>query len=654
MTHCNSEISKFTKTVFFFAFLWLSHYSSAQSLKPAQIFSDHMVLQRDVTVPIWGETSGNEEVTVFFNGVAHKTTADTNGHWEVLLPQRSAGGPFEMSIVSKSGTIRYKDIMIGDVWLCSGQSNMEWTVVNSNNAEEEIRNGNHPEIRQFKVPRSSAPLPEKTLAGGEWQTASRETVGNFTAVGYFFARQISASEATPIGLLNSSWGGSRIEPWIRAEDLGFEDAEAMATRLKAKREAERAEYITSIKQRLPVIPEEDSGMKEGEAVWAKPAYDDSSWETMDLPTLWEQAGWEQTDGIFWFRKIFLLTKGMETKDATLSLGPIDDSDQTWVNGHLIGKTNSHNENRTYTVPAKYLKEGENNITVRVDDTGGGGGIYGDPSLLFFKANGKTIPLVGAWKYRVGMIRLDGPSQGDNQQPTLLYNKMIHPILKFPIKGVLWYQGESNAGNPEDAKAYSDIFKTLITSWRQLWGLGDFPFLYVQLANFMAVNEEPSTSNWALLRESQSNALELPATGQAVIIDIGEANDIHPRNKQDVGKRLALAAQKIAYGKDVVYSGPAYNSMTKKDNKIVLSFDHTGAGLLAKNGEPLKGFSISGKNRKFVWGNAKIVGNTVEVSSEKIKDPVAVRYAWANNPEGANLHNKEGLPASSFRTDHWDE
>jgi sialate O-acetylesterase len=532
---------------------------------------------------------------------------------------------------------------------------MEWTLENSNNAEEEIQNGDHPNIRHFKVPHSSAVIPEGMLAGGEWQTAAPETAGDFTAVGYFFAKHISQSEAVPIGLLNSSWGGSRIEPWIRGEDLGFGDAQAMADELKSRKEAEKAEFITRLKQKLPHIPEEDLGMKGGQAIWAKPGFDDSKWETMELPILWEQAGWEQTDGVFWFRRTFMLPKGMAIKDATLNLGPIDDSDQTWVNGQLVGSMDqAYNTNRVYPIPSKYLHEGQNTIAVRVDDTGGGGGIYGDPSLLFFEVDGTTIFLDGKWKYKVGMIRLNAQSQSDNQQPTLLYNKMIHPIIKFPIKGVLWYQGESNAGNPEDARAYSDQFKALITSWRKLWKVGDFPFLFVQLANFMAVREEPSASNWALLRESQGKALALKNTGQAVIIDIGEANDIHPRNKQDVGKRLAMAAQKIAYDKEVVSSGPAYRSMKITENKIVLSFDHTGGGLSAKGGESLKGFAIAGEDKNFIWANAKIVGNKVEVSAREIMDPVAVRYAWADNPEGANLYNEEGLPASPFRTDAWKE
>ena len=655
---CDNEFKNgLLKSFFLLTLLYFPLNSSAQTLEVAQIFSDHMVLQRDVPVPVWGESAADENVSVFFNGEEFRTTTNQDGQWKVTLPQRPAGGPFEMSIVSNSGTIRYTDVMIGDVWLCSGQSNMEWVVANSNNSELEIKNGNHPNIRHFKVPLSSSPSPDEKLAGGKWEAATSETLGNFTAVGYFFAREIENSENIPIGLLNSSWGGSRIEPWIRAEDLGLGNAQEMAAKLKAKRAAEKAEFMAKLKKRLSIIPTEDLGMKNEEALWAKNDYDDSKWETMQLPTLWEDAGWENADGVFWFRKTILLPKGATSSTnsaSTLSLGAIDDNDQTWVNGHLVGNTNAYNKNRMYKVPSKYLKEGRNTITIRVDDTGGGGGIYGDPSLMFFETNKNTIALDGDWKYKVGMIRTNTPAARDNHQPTLLYNKMIHPILKFPIKGVLWYQGESNAGNAVDAKAYTEHFKNMITSWRKLWNLGDFPFLYVQLANYMAVNEHPAPSNWALLRESQSNALELPNTGQAVIIDIGEANDIHPRNKQDVGKRLALAAQTIAYGKEVVFSGPKFSKMTTASSKIILHFDHIGGGLITNDNGPLQGFSIAGPDKKFVWAQAKIEGNTIEVWSEDVAAPTAVRYAWADNPDTSNLYNKEGLPASPFRTDNWKE
>ncbi|MEM7382285.1 MAG: sialate O-acetylesterase, partial [Bacteroidota bacterium] len=408
-----------------------------------------------------------------------------------------------------------------------------------------------------------------------------------------------------------------------------------------------------LRNKLGEIPEKDKGLNGDNAIWAAKDLEDGDWKTMDLPALWEQNGWEKTDGVFWFRKAITMGKGRQMTGATLSLGPIDDNDQTWVNGHKVGEMEAYNKNRVYQVPSKYLKEGTNIITVRVDDTGGGGGIYGDPALLHLKLGDEEISLAGAWKYKVGMVRLNNATQSANQQPTLLYNKMIHPVLKFPIKGVLWYQGESNAGNQKDASEYADHFKTLINSWRGLWAQGDFPFLYVQLANFMAPKGPSEASNWALLRESQTRAMELPNTGQAVIIDIGEENDIHPRNKQDVGYRLGLAAQKLTYGKDVIPSGPVFSEMQAANGKLILKFNYSDNGLKTKDGNAPGGFAIAGADKKFVWADARISGNTVEVFSEEIKEPVAVRYAWGDNPDKANLYNNEDLPATPFRTDQWD-
>ena len=443
--------------LFFLLFTVPNHLANAQNLEVAKIFSNNMVLQRNVEVPIWGKTKSKETVTVFFNGVAYETHSKNDGNWEVVLPKQDAGGPFEMSVVSASGNLNYKNIMIGDVWLCSGQSNMEWTVVNSNNAEQEIKEGKYPNLRHFKVPRSFSYQPESTLAGGTWEISSEETVGDFSAVGYFFAREIMKSEHVPIGLLNSSWGGSRIEPWISAKDLGYENPEEMAIKLKEKQEAKKAELKSFFIKRLGSIPEKDLGMDKEHPLWAAKNYDDSKWETMDLPVLWEQAGWENTDGVLWFRKKVNLPKGMSASDAVLNLGPIDDNDMTWVNGHFVGSMKVHTKNREYTVPSKYLKEGDNTITVRVEDTGGGGGIYGDPAFMFIEGNNTKVALRGPWKYKVGMIQMNHNLGPENQQPTLLYNKMIYPILKFPIKGVLWYQGESNAGNITDAKAYTAHF-----------------------------------------------------------------------------------------------------------------------------------------------------------------------------------------------------
>ncbi|MDX1941074.1 MAG: sialate O-acetylesterase [Saprospiraceae bacterium] len=629
-------------------------FVNAQPLETSAIFTDHMILQRDVQVPVWGWAAANEKINITFNNKTYTDKADKQGKWRILLPIMPAGGPYDIKIAGKNKIIDIKDIMFGDVWLASGQSNMEWPVAAANNAQKEIAAANDHKIRHFYVPHEGSEMPQDKINGGPWQMASPQTVGNFTAVGYYFAKELRKHHDIPIGLLHSSWGGSRLEPWMSPESLGITDISKVAEQLKQQREERTKAIRNKLQQTIGALPEKDMGLQNGQALWAANDYYDGDWKIMKLPTLWENAELPDLDGIIWFRKTIELSAADIQKDATLSLGPIDDSDMTWVNGQKIGEMiQRYNENRIYNIPASILKAGKNIITVRVDDTGGGGGIYGKPELLYLETANKKHDIIGEWKYKVGEARFGGGNSTTNQTPMLLYNKMIHPILDFPIKGVIWYQGESNAGG-NDAYEYRNLFHTMIQDWRARWtNSGTFPFLFVQLANFMQAKSDPSESDWAVLRESQSKTLTTTTnTGQAVIIDIGEADDIHPRNKQDVGYRLSLAARKLAYGDDkIIYSGPVYKSMKIESNKIRLSFDHVGGGLMAKDKYGyLKGFAIAGADKKFVWSQAIIDGDHVIVWNDNIKNPVAVRYAWADNPEDANFYNKEGLPASPFRTD----
>ncbi|MEL6944317.1 MAG: sialate O-acetylesterase, partial [Bacteroidota bacterium] len=447
----------------------------------------------------------------------------------------------------------------------------------------------------------------------------------------------------------------RVEPWMSAEALGYESAQS-AGAANEKRQKEQAEKLEKkLTALLGEIPTIDEGLVDGEAKWAVAEYQDGDWETMELPSLWEARGLESVDGIVWFRKKIELSASEAAQGITLHLGKIDDSDITWVNGKKVGEMEQkYNTNRVYEVPSTLLKEGKNVITVRVDDTGGGGGLYGDDNgEMSYTVGAVKKDLSGIWKYKVAQVALESMTAGyTNHTPILLYNKMIHPILDFPITGVIWYQGESNAGLNE-AYEYRNLFSGMITDWRKRWNAKkDFPFLFVQLANFMAPDKEPTESGWAMLRESQSATLQLPKTAQAVIIDIGEADDIHPRNKHDVGYRLSLGARKLAYGEeDLTHSGPVYRKAKVKGKKVLLYFNHVGEGLVAKDGA-LKEFAIAAADKKYVWAQAKIKKNKVIVWSDDVKKPVAVRYAWGNNPDKANLYNKEGLPASPFRTDTW--
>ncbi|MEM8525368.1 MAG: sialate O-acetylesterase [Bacteroidota bacterium] len=638
-----------------FAVLFLFSSTIYAQFELCSIFTDNMVLQRDTEVPIWGWTNERTPIKVTFKDKTYEARIDDKGNWKAKLPATAAGGTYEILIEQGGDKKELKNILFGDVWVCSGQSNMEWILQNSMRAEEEIANANDPQIRHFKVTRKGSNFPDNRLDGGPWQVASSETVANFTAVGYFFAEELRDKVGVPIGLLNSSWGGSRIEPWMSAEALGYDDAKS-AGEINEKRQREQTEkQRKKLLELLGTLPNKDEGLVDGEAKWATLNYDDADWKTMELPNLWEGQGLEGVDGIVWYRKSIQLSPQEARKGITLRLGKIDDSDITWVNGQKVGEMEQkYSSNRMYEVPASVLQAGENVVTVRVEDTGGGGGLYGDDNAeISYVLDGKKEDLTGSWKYKIGKVELASMSPGQiNKMPILLYNKMIHPILDFPIKGVIWYQGESNAALSE-AFEYRDLFSDMIVDWRKRWNAkGDFPFLFVQLANFMAPSKQPTKSGWAMLRESQSAILKVPNTAQAVIIDVGEANDIHPRNKHDVGYRLSLGARKLAYGeKDLVYSGPTYKKMKQKGKKIILYFDHTGSGLVAKD-DTLEEFAIAGVDKKFVWAKAKIKKDKVIVWSEKIKKPTAVRYAWANNPDGANLYNEEGLPASPFRTDNW--
>jgi sialate O-acetylesterase len=623
----------------------------AAELEVAVLFGDHMVVQRDDAIVVWGTADPDAEVTVALAGRTQAVHTAADGTWQVRLDPLPAGGPHRMSVASGAATLWIDDVLVGDVWVCSGQSNMEWIVADSMDAEREIAESHDSGIRHFKVPRSWAILPETTLAGGVWELADSQHAANFTAVGYFFARELRRHVDVPIGLINTTWGGSRIEPWMSAESLAIDEAARQA--IVESEAAFTREVLDRISRRSGGLPEVDRGLVDGRAVWADPELDDTGWMALEVPSRWEEHGYEGMDGVVWYRTEFDLDAAQARAGVRLGLGTIDDSDISWVNGREVGRTIlAWNRPRVYDVPPGVLRTGRNVIAVRVEDTGGGGGIWGDPDLLYIEAAGVKRPLAGTWRIALGLVTVNADAR-KNQVPTMLYNKMVHPLLPHPVAGFLWYQGESNA-DTDGSFSYRELFATMITDWRARWGRGDLPFLWVQLANYMAPSDEPGDSDWAVLRESQSAALSLPNTAQAVTIDIGDADDIHPRNKQEVGRRLALGALAVAYGQPLVYSGPVYRTHEVKDGRVVLEFDHVGGGLVAK-GNPdgrLAGFAVAGPDRRFVWAHATIVAGRVAVWSDDAPEPVAVRYAWADNPDDANLYNAEGLPASPFRTDSW--
>jgi sialate O-acetylesterase len=634
---------KIVVTFFYFFILSCSLLNAAITLP--KIFTNNMVLQRDKPLKIWGNAVRGENVTISFNGQKVSTKTGNDGQWLINLKAMNYGGPYDMTLSSRSGSITLKNILIGDVWICSGQSNMEWIIKNTNNAEKEIAESNYPKIRLYTVKKELSFIPQKDLAGGEWLECNSTTVPDFSAVAYFFGRKLNKDLDVPVGLINSSWGGTNIQTWISWDVMSQKEQYKNADLKKLQQELKE---VSLRQEQFQQAMQHDKGVEEK---WYEPETSLDGWKKITLPELWEKTEIGNVDGIIWFRKEFDIPENSIIGDGTLRLGPIDDMDSTFVNGKFAGSVNEYNADRNYKIETSVLKPGKNNIVIKVKDTGGGGGIYGKPEQLFIEVGGKKIMLAGEWLYKTSVttgefgIRDAGP----NSFPSQLFNAMIHPIVQYALKGAIWYQGESNAG---EAYTYRTLFAELINNWRSKWN-DNIPFFWVQLANFMKPVSLPSQSEWAELREAQSMTLNLPQTGQAVIIDIGEANDIHPRNKQDVGYRLALAAEKNAYGKDIVYSGPVYQSMQVDGDKIILSFSNTGSGLWAKDKYGyLKSFAIAGEDQKFVWAKAIIDGDKVVVYNNEVQKPVAVRYAWGDNPDDADLYNREGLPASPFRTDTW--
>jgi len=640
---------KHLKLSFLTLFLALLTMASQANVKPARIFSSNMVLQKGIENTIWGWADKNEAVSISLNGKTVKTKAKNDGKWTAKLPAMEYGGPYTLTFKGKD-FIELTNMMIGEVWICSGQSNMEFAVRRGKNADEEISKANYPNIRLFTVQKKVSKTPVADLDKGEWSICSPETVGDFSAVGYFFGRKINQELNVAIGLIHTSWGGTVAETWTSSETIknapDFKDKWDELQKFDfEKHEATIRSQVTKL---INEFPKKDNGLQLG---YDKANFNDSDWKTIQSPGYWEKQGYIGLDGIVWLRKTFNLTKEQAASGVLISLAKIDDQDVCWVNGTEFGQSGSVGDDRRYKVAASLLKEGSNVIALKVTDTGGDGGIFGNPDDVCVQTSDSKISLVGLWKIKFTEISAFNVNIGPNDYPTLLFNGMINPILPYGIRGAIWYQGESNAGR---AKQYQRVFPDMINDWRTHWKQGDFPFYWVQLANYMKPVDQPSESTWAELREAQTMTLKLPNTGMASAMDIGEGKDIHPKNKQDVGKRLALNALKSTYGKDIVYTGPTYQSMKADGARVTVTFNNTGIGLKVNNKYGyINGFALAGDDRKFHWAKAIRVNETsVIMYSEEVKNPVAVRYGWADNPDDLNLYNSEDLPANPFRTDTW--
>jgi sialate O-acetylesterase len=621
----------------------------SQSLSFFETFTDHAVLQRKVAHPVWGRAVPKQRVRVTFGGEEYTTRSDAAGRWQITLPEQPKGGPHVLVARTNKDRIEISDLYFGDVYLLSGQSNMEWKVRQSDPDGSRAKAIADPFVREVTVAKSTANAPDNSLEiSDKWRRGTADYIGEFSAVGSYFAHYLRDRIDVPIGLIHSSWGGSRIEPWMPAHLLGLENVERPSN-LSAL-EAPALERYQKDFGATALPPRQDEGQALG---YLDPKTNYADWPGIQVPGIWEENGYPKINGHFYLAKYFELSEAQANGDITLKLGPIDDSDWTYVNGELVGERYAaYAEARSYVVPQKQLRAGRNILLIRVEDTGGGGGLTAAPEDVRIETVVGNIPLAGRWHYQVGSWNVE---EQLNQIPTILYNKMIHPLAGMPLTGVLWYQGESNAG-PESAEAYAEQFKDLINYWRSHFQRSDLPFYWVQLANFEEAQMSPDETGWGTIRESQTAALELPHTAQAVIIDIGEADDIHPRNKWEVGRRLALPALKHIYGFEEIKATSPRLISAKREGKarVRLTLSNEDDLLMARDDRYgyAKGFVYRNQRGEWHWARAELLegGKNILVSSPSNQVITAVRYGFANNPTDANVFNGKGLPLTPFHVE----
>lgn len=624
------------------------------------LFGDHMVLQRDCRVPVWGTAAPGTPVTVSVAGRTARARAGADGRWSARLAPLAAGGPHTLRVIA-GDTLTFHDVMVGEVWLASGQSNMEmpvsgWGRVLDDSAE--VANAVHPDLRFLQVAHRIAFTPESEVPSAGWKRCSPETVRDFSAVAYFVGRALARELEVPVGLIQATWGGTEVEAWTRTGALRALPGTAGALERVAARAAagslaeQRAAYRRAFDAWLASIPAADRGSL-ADPPWSARDVDDHDWPLMTLPTGWENAGLPDLDGVVWFRREFEIPAAWAGRAVTVHLGRIDDVDTTYVDGVAIGHDTVYDRPREYPLPVALATPGRHTLAVRVYDWIGGGGLWGEAAWMKLVCDtGEALPLAGPWRYHVALdLKELGPRPRDPEdpnQPGVLANGMIAPLVPYAIRGVLWYQGEQNADRAEEYRA---LFPGMIDDWRRWWGRGDFPFLFVQLAGFTDPPLQPGESAWAELREAQALALARPRTGMAVAADVGDARDIHPRNKQEVARRLALAALDVAYGRPVVSAGPRLADWRVEGGSVRLRFTGTAGGLRTPDGVAPRGFAVAGADRVFHWADARVAGDEVTLTCAAVAAPVAVRYAWASNP-ACELRGGTGLPVAPFRTDRW--
>lgn len=636
--------------------LCVTVFAHAKVILPS-FFTDNMVIQQNSLLTLPGKTKAGKKVTVNVSWSNDKYTAKAaaDGSFKIEIPTPSAGGPYQIVIFDGEKLI-LKNIMAGEVWFCSGQSNMEMPVAGWGkvlNYEQEIADANYPFIRLLQVKKTVAFVPQEGVEMniGGWQECSSATVPEFSSVAYFYARNLWKELNIPVGVIDCTWGGTPAESWTSYQTLkqvmGFEEKMNRMAGAGFEREKLVELYHQEMDEWLKQFDEKDAGFRNGAPQWISAFQTGKEWKSMELPAYWETHGLN-FDGIVWFQKEVEIPGDWNGKELSLNLAMIDDDDITYFNGKEIGRTSGCNTMRNYKIPAELVKEGKGIITIRTIDYGGEGGIHGEAQQMFMELNGKKISLAGNWNYHIGVsmtgissrpLSPEGTGWPTSCYPTVLYNAMVHPFTVFPIKGAIWYQGENNVGNDEQ---YRVLFQSMITDWRKAWKQ-DFPFYFVQLANYLKPEEVQPDSKWAALRDAQAHSLHLPNTGMTCAIDLGEAYDIHPKNKQEVGRRLAQAALANTYQKGT-YEVPVYMGYRISGRTLILNFDRE---VIAKNGIP-EGFILAGPDGKYYPAQATIQGKEVILQSDRIEMPTAARYAWADNPI-CNLYGKSGLPVPPFRT-----
>ncbi len=617
-------------------------------IRLAGIFGDGMVVQRDMDVPVWGWGEPHEEITIGFAGRQVRCHADSEGKWFIRIPSGAAGGPYEMKITSAHDSVVLRDVLVGEVWIASGQSNMAFQLKNSIGGDSVARAAHYPDIRLFTVLKRTGIGPLEDIRPSMWKACTPEAAAPFSAVAYHFAEKLHTAQGLPVGIIHVSWGGTGAEAWTSAEKLltlpGFRH-KVLQLDTDTAHWSEAVNLSMKLdEQRARVVRTAGNGIETGVHL---PDYEDKTWLSARLPLQMADIGKPGYWGFVWLRTNFTLPD-MVPDDLQLQLPVRAERAEVYMNGEAL-QADAGKKNR-YTLPSHSVRQGRNVIAIRMLTYRGTGTVGHTDSVQAGIVTGDKpfVALTQPWRYHTGIEPEVPPLQSYFNTPTVLFNALIHPLIPFGIKGVIWYQGESNAAEPEQ---YATLFPAMIGDWRERWGQGDFPFLFVQLAGMERI--DPDNRQWAILREAQAKtAATVPATGLAVAIDVGEKDDIHPRNKADVGKRLSLLARGMVYHEPVMYAGPSYHSMKIAGSSIRLRFRNTGSGLAIKGTDPLNGFTIAGADGRFYPAEARIDREEVVVSSAQVKEPVAVRYAFGGWT-GSYLSNSEGLPAAPFRTDQWD-